>query len=327
MQLEKINHYILICFVFGLLLLFGSVTHASESSFSRTLKIGMSGEDVRILQQILNRNVDTKVTYSGIGSSGQESTYFGSLTQSAVIRFQEKYRQQILQPNGLLSGTGVVGPSTRNVLSSIQNGLDSSKISTSSVNATNSSKNNLNPNLNNLGVFIDALDKVSKKQGISAEKLALIKKQIVLDRATSTDFQKEFVKFVETNTKTFPQNTLIKPSAITAINNFFNFIKYGITPKKAIAGTGTPFGGAVLFSYFCTCSGNWLITLEPLPPTFVTLLTYTIGSQAYLSYNIPFTPWLLGEYTPGAGICESYIGVGCATVPSEGLINPMVGSS
>ena len=40
------------------------------------------------------------------------SGFFGQMTQSAVIRFQEKYAAEILSPLGYQKGTGFVGPST-----------------------------------------------------------------------------------------------------------------------------------------------------------------------------------------------------------------------
>ena len=85
---------------------------------------------------------------------------------------------------------------------------------------------------------------------------------------------------------------------------------------------GTPFGGALLYALPCN-GGIWNITLTPLPPSFAGLLSYISGSQAFPSYNIPATNWLLGEYAPGPGVCW----VGHIFIPSEGIISPMVGSS
>lgn len=86
--------------------------HAT-TSLERNLMVGSVGEDVLLLQRLLNKDQATQVATSGVGSFGNETTYFGNLTKSAVIRFQEKYAQEILTPVGLTRGSGYVGPSTR----------------------------------------------------------------------------------------------------------------------------------------------------------------------------------------------------------------------
>lgn len=80
-------------------------------AFSRSLERGMRGEDVRLLQQVLN-HLGFTVDTTGVGSPGQESDYFGQLTYDAVLRFQASYAEQILAPLGLTAPTGYVGPST-----------------------------------------------------------------------------------------------------------------------------------------------------------------------------------------------------------------------
>lgn len=86
---------------------------AATQNFTRTLYLGMRGEDVRAMQKVLNADPDTRIASSGVGSLGNESDYFGSATKRALIRFQEKYRAEILTPSGLVSGTGVFGAKTR----------------------------------------------------------------------------------------------------------------------------------------------------------------------------------------------------------------------
>ncbi len=85
----------------------------AEVNFSRTLKIGMRGEDVREMQKVLNADTETRIEGVGAGSPGKETDYFGSATRRALIKFQEKYHEEVLIPTGLSRGTGVFGGKTR----------------------------------------------------------------------------------------------------------------------------------------------------------------------------------------------------------------------
>ena len=89
---------------------------AECAHFSRALKLGMSGEDVRFLQVTLNTDIRTQISESGNGSPGHESNYFGSKTKIAVQKFQELYKDETLTPAGLAIGNGFVGQFTRNKL-------------------------------------------------------------------------------------------------------------------------------------------------------------------------------------------------------------------
>lgn len=84
----------------------------------RDLQFGDTGEDVRVLQIFLNR-IGYSLAASGPGSAGLETTYFGVATEQALIRFQEAYANEILNPSGFTRGTGYFGPSSRSKAESI----------------------------------------------------------------------------------------------------------------------------------------------------------------------------------------------------------------
>src|SRR3989338_5922925 len=73
------------------------------AAFANNLRIGDRGSEVSDLQTALGMEGYTT------GAAG----VFDEQTASSVVGFQEKYRSEILTPNGLVRGTGYVGVSTR----------------------------------------------------------------------------------------------------------------------------------------------------------------------------------------------------------------------
>jgi len=80
--------------------------------FTRSLKLGMTENDVKELQKYLNNNGFVLALAGQFGSKGNETEYFGNATKNALIKFQNKYSNEILKPVGLSVGTGYFGPST-----------------------------------------------------------------------------------------------------------------------------------------------------------------------------------------------------------------------
>lgn len=76
-----------------------------RNSFMIPLRFGMSNSDVTRLQTLLAQD-------PSLYPEGLVTGYFGTLTRQAVIRFQEKYAREMLQPLGLKRGTGFVGSAT-----------------------------------------------------------------------------------------------------------------------------------------------------------------------------------------------------------------------
>lgn len=82
-------------------------------TWSTSLTMGSAGADVMALQKFLNSDSATQIATSGVGSAGNETSSFGSLTKAAVAKFQNKYASEVLAPVGLSAGTGYFGASSR----------------------------------------------------------------------------------------------------------------------------------------------------------------------------------------------------------------------
>lgn len=100
----------------ALFVLVGVSSPASAAyNFTRTLKQGMSGADVKELQMFLNSNSATAIGPAGsTGSAGHESTSFGSKTKLAVKAFQTA--------NGVTPASGIFGPLSRAKYNDLMNG-------------------------------------------------------------------------------------------------------------------------------------------------------------------------------------------------------------
>lgn len=82
-----------------------TIEKSSGFQFTKNMQVGSNNAEVRKLQECLSE-------YQDIYPSGTISGYFGQETRDAVILFQEKYKEDILIPNNLTKGNGIVRAST-----------------------------------------------------------------------------------------------------------------------------------------------------------------------------------------------------------------------
>jgi len=87
----------------------------SSFQFSKDLKLGMSDNQVIALQQFLNQN-GYKLANGGVGSPGNETNFFGSLTSNALAKFQEANQGKAV---GMINEKGFLGPITRQYINNL----------------------------------------------------------------------------------------------------------------------------------------------------------------------------------------------------------------
>lgn len=346
------KYFLSVSLVLVFAVLFSQSAYALGGVFLRTLKMGMSGEDVRELQKFLNTDTETRVSLSGAGSLGNETNYFGPATHRALIAFQEKHRTEILAPLGLTQGTGIFGLKTRVFVLSKNGKSVAEKVAypqttpasspvtpvqtpppASSVNTVTSGVST-NPNLKNLEYAITEVKKIGANEGVSSSDLALVEQSLRDVSATSTDLTKKFLETVVTSKK---------QAHIDVLNTKLPISPHGVVGKMLVsigiakiahAAVPVPFGGTVVFAAPCTCSPlAWLVVINPLPPSYATALSYILGTQMFLTNITPSiipphtAQSFLGEYIVGAPSCRMVVPPGCVVVPTWGTISPFVGSS
>jgi peptidoglycan hydrolase-like protein with peptidoglycan-binding domain len=338
-----------------------------------TMKFGDYGDNVLALQKILNLDEETKISLSGPGSPGNETKYFGSATQKSVIKFQEKYKDEILKPANLSFGTGYVGRFTLNKLKFVSenptfvlqnNGKVPEAITVKDV-ATTTKKDNVtvkkelpisvsayvdvpikdtkttlrlpltwdpktekNPNLENYDYVISSIKSVGKEQGYPDESLDKVKSLIDEQLATTTNLKALFVKenLEKSKISFLPQEIFagLSKGPAKGVNKLLSDISDTLLPKAEAQ--GMDYGAQILSVFLCTCSGNWLMTLRPFGMGPV-LLTHYSGAQSFLNFNVPFSLYLIGKYTPGGAPCMIIGFPSCYTIPSQGMTTPFMGSS
>lgn len=335
----------ILCFI--VILLVPAPLFAAE--LTRTLTFGMHGQDVRALQQFLNTDSETRIAETGAGSPGNETDYFGTATKRALIKFQEKYRSDILAPFNLTKGTGIFGEKTRAKVVATKTITQKTAVITSlpAISATGTTTSQSpripekvtpavgNPNLVNLEYSISEVRKIGKSQGVSDAELAIVESAIREVTATSTDLIKQFLQTANISQK--PITTQGPSPRITLnIQNVARNIltKLGIAKiaHAAVVTGAVPFGGTLLGAIPCTCSADvWLLTMKPLPPTYATVLSYVGGTQLFAYYSAGIFPHtaqsFLGFYVPKLQSCWMTTATPCAPAPNWGTISPNVGSS
>ena len=312
---------------------------AQSFVFTKTMSAGFSGADVAELQKALNRSPDTQVATFGAGSPGAETTYFGPLTRAAVIRFQEKYKNEVLLPASVAQGTGYVGTFTLKKLNELAinsgitytppvttpatpstattpriesifppSGLDGVTITIRGSNF--SAKNTL---VTGWGTFTDVPSADGKtitlavNSQIPAEGKALLlpltyRVYVMADKQVSNESTFVLEKEPGITYVSDAERESIKKENIKRLNGETGGLLSKIIPK-AEAQAFIPFGGRIT-SVEYTCRNGFIITVADRTKGPLRIMFYDSGSILFQYYQIYIPgPNTVGNIIPG-GVCE-----------------------
>ncbi len=89
-----------------------TIERKNSFQFKEDLKLGSRNKEVEELQRCLSKLED-------VYPEEEITGYFGNKTKDAVIMFQEKFREEILEPWNFTKGTGMVSKTTREKLNEL----------------------------------------------------------------------------------------------------------------------------------------------------------------------------------------------------------------
>lgn len=92
---------------------------------------------------------------------------------------------------------------------------------------------------------------------------------------------------------------------------------------EAVVPVAVPFGGPILMTYECTCSGGWfMLTYDQMTKLPIPMVFQFGQSMIHLNYNI-FTPAVqtVGTYVPG-GVCL-LASLDCGGFAVQGTVSPL----